>query len=91
MKNRSGGTNDDGNKSFGSSDAMSLGFNMAAGMAVFTYLGYWLDQKMGGGQGWTLAGIFLGLFYCGYEVWKLVRQVPKNPPDIKETASGGKK
>ena len=54
--------------------AMMLGFNMAAGMGIFTYIGYKIDEKTGGGQGWTLAGIFMGLFYCGYEVWKLVRK-----------------
>ena len=54
--------------------AMTLGTTMAVGVGVFTYLGYLLDQKTGGGQMWTLAGIFLGLFYCGYEVWKVVRK-----------------
>ena len=58
--------------------AMSLGFNMVAGMAVFSFLGYYIDQKRGGGQAWTLFGIFLGLFYCGYEVWKLVRQTEED-------------
>ena len=57
--------------------AISLGFNMVAGMLVFTYLGYWLDKKHGG-QLWTLLGIFLGLTYCGYEVWKLVRNNKKS-------------
>jgi len=56
----------------------SLGLNMAVGVAVFTLLGYWADQKWGGGQIWTLVGIFLGLFYCGYEVWKILR-LPEEP------------
>ena len=50
---------------------------MTAGMAVFAGAGYFIDQKTGGGQGWTLGGIFLGLFYCGYEVWKLVHHSNK--------------
>lgn len=56
------------------SSALSLGLNMAAGMAAFSYLGYRLDQGRGGGYGWTLAGIFLGLFYGGFEVWKVIKQ-----------------
>ena len=52
----------------------SLGINLVAGMAVFSTLGYYIDQKRGGGQAWTLVGMFLGLFYGGYEVWKLIRQ-----------------
>ena len=47
---------------------------MAAGMAVFSGLGYYIDQKRGVGMEFTLSGMFLGLFYCGYEVWKLTRR-----------------
>lgn len=57
---------------------VSIGFNMAVGMGLFTSVGYLIDQKTGGGQGWTLAGIFVGLFYCGYEVWKLVQRLNEN-------------
>lgn len=52
-----------------------MGLNMAVGVAVFTLLGYSIDQKRGGGKGWTLVGIFMGLFYGAYEVWKVVRQL----------------
>ena len=55
--------------------AIALGTNMAAGMALFTFLGYKLDQRRGHGRAGTLAGMFLGLFYGGYEVWKLVRKM----------------
>lgn len=54
--------------------AMTLGLNMAVGMAVFSYVGYYIDQKRGGGQLFTLLGMFAGIFYCGYEVWKIIRQ-----------------
>lgn len=57
--------------------AATIGVTLAAGMAFFTAVGYYIDQKTGGGQGWTLAGIFLGLAYCGYEIWKLIRQLNK--------------
>ena len=52
---------------------VSLGINLAVGMAVFAGLGYYIDQKRGDGQTFTLLGIFLGLFYIGYEIWKLTR------------------
>ncbi len=52
--------------------AISLGLNMAGGMTFFTLLGYWMGKKFNH-EYWLLGGIFLGLFYCGYEVWKLIR------------------
>ena len=53
--------------------AVSLGLNMTAGMIMFSFIGHWIDEKRGGGYIATLIGMFLGLFYCGYEVWKIVR------------------
>lgn len=53
--------------------AMSLGIQLAVGMVVFASLGYYADRRSGGGTRWTLLGIFFGLFYCAYEIWKLVR------------------
>jgi len=53
---------------------LNLGLNMAVGMAAFSLAGYYLDQKTGEKGYWTLGGMFLGLFYCGYEVWKLIRR-----------------
>ena len=54
--------------------AITLGTTMVAGVSFFTYLGYLLDKKFGSDRVWTLVGIFLGLFYCGYEVWRLIRK-----------------
>ena len=54
---------------------ISLGINMAAGMGIFVYGGYLLDDKGEKGQFWTLIGTVLGLFYCGYEIWKLIREL----------------
>ena len=59
---------------------MTLGVQMAVGMAVFAGGGYWIDQKRGGGVIFTLLGVFLGLFYMGYEVWKLVRDINGGNP-----------
>ena len=54
-------------------DQLTLGLNLAVGIVLFTFLGYALDQKLGS-QFWVFIGIVLGLFYCGYEVWKLIKQ-----------------
>ena len=66
---------DDDRKRSAISGALSLGTQMLAGMLTFSMLGYWIDRKRGGGSGFTLAGLFMGLIYCGYEVWKIVRQL----------------
>lgn len=55
--------------------AISLGTNLAVGMAVFASLGYFIDKRTGGGSLFTLMGIFLGLFYGAYEVWKTIRRI----------------
>lgn len=67
--------------------AIMLGLNMAVGVVVFTLAGYWLDQKRGGGKAWTLCGIFMGLFYGAYEVWKVVREL--NRKGIERKGSDG--
>jgi F0F1-type ATP synthase assembly protein I len=61
------------------SAAYSLAYNMVAGMLVCPLAGYWLDQKLGTGERWTLGGLFLGLAYVGYQVWKVVRKPPDDP------------
>jgi ATP synthase protein I len=55
--------------------AASLGLDFAVGMAIFAFGGYWLDRRQGTGEFWTLCGVFVGLLYGAYEVWKLVRQL----------------
>lgn len=50
-------------------------------MAVFAGGGFWLDRRRGGGVAFTLAGIGLGLFYGGYEVWKLIRWMNEEADD----------
>jgi len=53
---------------------ITFGINIAAGMALFTIIGNWIDKKLGDQHFWIFIGIFLGLFYSGYEIWKLIRQ-----------------
>jgi hypothetical protein len=54
-------------------EQLSVGLNLAVGFCAFIILGYFIDRKLGTNF-WIFIGIFLGLFYCGYEFWKLIRQ-----------------
>ena len=65
----------------GAMAAANLGLNFAVGMALLSYLGHKLDEKQGGGNTWALCGIFLGLIYGGYEVWKLARNTNADDQD----------
>ena len=62
---------------YGALSAASLGITMAVGMGFFTYAGYLVGKRFGNEDAGALTGIFLGLFYCGYEVWKLIRRTNK--------------
>lgn len=57
--------------------ALNLGLQLAAGMFFFAGIGYAVDHRRGGGVAFTLAGVFLGLLYGAYEVWKVVRLLQK--------------
>ena len=57
----------------------SIGINLAAGMVIFTLLGLSVDKKIGSGPWGLLSGIGLGLVYAAYEIWKLLRKLPKGP------------
>jgi uncharacterized membrane protein YkvI len=66
------------NSGSGPAPALHFGLNFAVAMALFSFAGHKLDQRKGHGSAFTLAGIFLGLMYGGYEVWKLTRQPPES-------------
>ena len=56
------------------SSATTLGYTIMAAVFFFTYIGYKLDEKFKNEYHlFTLSGIFVGLTYSGYEVWKLVK------------------
>lgn len=57
------------------SQALSLGTQLAAGMIFFAGLGYYADRRRGGGVFFTVCGMFAGLGYGAYEVWKLIRLI----------------
>ena len=52
--------------------AVGFGSSFAGGMAVFGLGGHWLDGKFDKEPLFTLLGLGLGLFYGGYELWKLI-------------------
>lgn len=67
--------------------ALSLGTQLAAGMVFFAGLGYYADYRRGGGVVFTICGMFAGLGYGAYEVWKLVRQLNAEAKEEESTTS----
>ena len=52
-----------------------MGFTIMAAVFFFTFIGYKIDEKLQTRLHlWTLFGIFAGLAYSGYEVWKLIKR-----------------
>ena len=66
------------------SQAITLGTNLAVGMGLFTFLGYYADKNLGGGFFWTLCGMGLGLVYGAYEIWKVIRLLNSADDDDKD-------
>ena len=64
--------------------ALNLGYTMAAGIALFAFLGHWLDEKSGNGYKWTLTGMLLGFSIGIYEAWKVARRINEPQDDTKK-------
>lgn len=67
--------------------AIGLGYQFLAATAVFVGLGYYADQRRGGGSAFTLLGVGITFLYGGYEVWKLVRMMAREEEEKKQRAS----
>ena len=52
--------------------AIGFGTSFAAGMAIFGLGGHWLDVKYDREPLFTLLGLFMGLLYGGWELWKRI-------------------
>jgi len=65
----------------GLKSAVFFGSNFAAGMGLFSFAGFKLDEHFGTEWKWTLAGVFFGLFYGAYEMWKILRNPDELDPD----------
>jgi len=72
------------------SQAIMLGTNVAAGMILFTLLGFYLDYKRGTGRFWTVAGAIMGLAYAAYEFWSTLRMLRQSNPDKPKTGPGNR-
>lgn len=53
--------------------AVAMGFELASGVGLFTFIGFWVDRRRGTAPFWTLAGAAVGLLYVAYAIWKLLR------------------
>jgi hypothetical protein len=94
---REAGVRAEGNEKGGGSGLgrmLTLGMDLAVGVMVLTLGGYWIDQRRGGGQAWTLTGFGLSMVFVGYELWKVLRLINAPPadgdgkPDNKPRADG---
>ncbi len=63
-------------------EPVSLGLQLAVGMIFCIGAGYYFDQKWQKGPVFSLMGMVLGFIYCGYEIWKTLRQT--NNQDFSE-------
>lgn len=69
--------------------AISFGTTFAVGVAVFAGIGWWIDSKRGGETQWfTLGGIFAGLLFGAYELWKLLRLLDEADESAKKKKDG---
>ena len=53
--------------------AANVGLTIAGEIVACGAVGYWADRKYGISPRGVLAGLLLGMFAAGYELWKLVR------------------
>jgi len=72
---KEGGKGDDSGSRLNTGQLVGLGTNVAAGVGVMTFAGYYLDRKQGDGYVWTMCGLGVGLLYGAYEIWKVIRML----------------
>ncbi|MEE9368933.1 MAG: AtpZ/AtpI family protein [Pontiella sp.] len=72
-----------------SGGAIGFGSSFAAGMAIFSLGGHWIDVKFEKEPVFTLVGIFMGFVYGGWELWKLVVETNRSSveQDQKQTSN----
>jgi len=61
------------------SDYLGIGVQIAASFALFVFLGYWGDTKLGTSPLLLLAGVFVGMIGMGLVLMKTIRQANKEP------------
>lgn len=61
------------------SSAVTIGYTIMAAIFGLTFIGYKIDEKIKRNSSFfTLFGLFLGMVYSGYEVWKLIQRSEKD-------------
>lgn len=60
---------------------------ISAEMAIPGVAGSWLDRRLGTKVLFTLLGVGLGMLLAGWELMKIVKDPPENPPDPPHAAS----
>lgn len=68
--------------------AVMLGLNFGVGMALFSFVGYYIDQRRGGGLFFTVSGMVIGLLYGAYEVWIVIRLLNEQARKAMEKGAG---
>lgn len=63
--------------------AMDLGIRMAAPLVLCAYLGNYLRERYGLGEGWGLVLILFGLISGMWNVYKLLAKLAAKVPKIK--------
>ncbi|MGI9077837.1 MAG: AtpZ/AtpI family protein [Gemmatimonadaceae bacterium] len=67
-----------------------VGFQFAATIIVFVFLGQWLDRKLG--TGWlTVAGVFLGMTAGIYSMYRRLMAEQKREDDAKRARDSGRR
>lgn len=87
---------DDTSSRRGLQDALSLGYNLVAGMAICAGLGYWVGRKTGHLRLGVLLGSLAGLACMIHEIRRVIRRLqgadppgkPVAPPDQREPPYG---
>ena len=67
-----------------------VGFQFAATIIVFVFLGQWLDRKLG--TGWlTVAGVFVGMTGGIYSMYRRLMAEQKREDDAKQSRETGQR
>jgi hypothetical protein len=69
------GRGDNVNPGINTGQVVALGTNVAVGVGILTFAGYYVDRRQGEGYIWTMCGLGAGLLYGAYEIWKVIRML----------------
>ena len=73
-----------------SSRLMLVGTNFLAGVGVCTYIGYYIDERLGKKNYYLVIGAILGLVWGFYETFKLVYFLNQREKQLASSTTKGK-